>query len=192
MLLLSSCKPAKALLSLGRLVSSGPLGVRRFFHVLALVLATTLGQGPTPAWGQSSPEAPAPAAALEARSEDGASTLLPLLGETLRARIDDGHATANYTHVFQNESSVRVEGNYRLLVGEGATATGFAYYNGEEKIVGEIFERQDAQEVYDALTGLKRDPGLLEQSGEGGFAFHVFPIEPGEKKRVEVATSRWL
>ncbi|MEO8877723.1 MAG: VWA domain-containing protein, partial [Polyangiaceae bacterium] len=49
-----------------------------------------------------------------------------------------------------------------------------------------------AQKVYDALTGLKRDPGLLEQTGEGAFAFHVFPIEPGEKKRVQVSTSHWL
>src|SRR5208283_5642221 len=137
------------------------------------------------------PEAPLPAAALEARSEDGASTLLPLLSETLRVRIDDGHAAASYAHVFQNESAARLEGNYRLLVGEGATATGFAYYNGEEKIVGEIFERDSARQVYDAITGLKRDPGLLEQAGEGGFSFHVFPIEPGENKRVQVTTSRW-
>ena len=144
------------------------------------------------AWAQSPPEGSPPAAALEARSENGSSLLLPLVSETLRVRIDDGHASASYTHVFQNESAARLEGNYRLQVGEGATATAFAYYNGEAKIVGEIFEREAAQEVYDALTGLKRDPGLLEQSGEGGFSFHVFPIDPGEKKRIEVTTSRWL
>ncbi len=169
-----------------------PLRVRRFFHVLALVMGATVGHRPTPAWAQTSSDTEPPAAALEGRSEDGGSSLLPLLSETLRVRIDDGHATASYTHVFQNGSKQRLEGNYRLLVGQGATATGFAYYNGEAKIVGEIFERQAAQQVYDALTGLKRDPGLLEPSGEGGFSFHVFPIEPGEKKRVEVTTSRWL
>jgi len=114
------------------------------------------------------------------------------VSESVNVRIDDGHASASYRHVFQNESAARLEGNYRLQVGEGATATGFAYYDGEEKIVGEIFERDAAQQVYDALTGLRRDPGLLEQAGEGGFSFHVFPIEPGEKKRVEVTTSRFL
>src|SRR5208283_1858419 len=96
-----SCKPAKALLPLGRRVFFGPRGVRRFFHMLALVLTVTCG-AVTRAWGQPSPEAPLPAAALEARSEDGASTLLPLLSETLRVRIDDGHAAASYAHVFQN------------------------------------------------------------------------------------------
>jgi Ca-activated chloride channel family protein len=142
---------------------------------------------------QTRPETEAPPpVVLEARAENGDSAALPLVSETLDVRIDDGHAAARYTHVFQNEANARLEGNYHLLVGEGATATGFAYYNGEEKIVGEIFEREAAQQVYDALTGLRRDPGLLEQSGEGGFSFHVFPIEPGEKKRIEVATSRWL
>ena len=69
---------------------------------------------------------------------------------------------------------------------------GFAYWNGEEKIVGEVFERESAQKVYEALTGLKKDPGLLEQTGEGAFAFRVFPIEPNDQKRVQVSTSHWM
>jgi Ca-activated chloride channel family protein len=182
-------------------VARRPLLARRFFRgvvvtMLAMVAAAALGSVISPvtlASGQTlAPERPAPAVALEAHAENGASALLPLVGESLSVRIDDGHASATYRHVFQNESSERLEGNYRLLVGEGATATGFAYYNGEEKIVGEIFERDAARQVYDALTGLRRDPGLLEQSGEGGFSFHVFPIEPSERKPVEVTTSRWL
>ena len=182
-------------------VGDRPPSARPVFHVafaavVALAAWATLGPSLLPAATASaqtlSPEESAPAVVLEARSEDGASAPLPLLAERLNVRIDDEHATASYEHVFQNESNARLEGNYRLAVGEGATATGFAYYNGDEKIVGEIFEREAARQVYDALTGLRRDPGLLEQSGEGGCSFHVFPIEPGEKKRVQVTTSRWL
>jgi Ca-activated chloride channel family protein len=132
------------------------------------------------------------AAALEARSEDGNSQSLPLVKEGVSVRIDDGHATATYDHSFQNESKARLEGNYRLTVAEGATATGFAYWNGTDKIVGEVFEREAARQVYEALTGLRRDPGLLEQTGEGSFSFRVFPIAPGETKHVQVTTSHWL
>lgn len=131
-------------------------------------------------------------ASLETRSEDGATALLPVVSETLHVRVDDGFASSLHRHVFQNESKARVEGTYRLMVGEGATATGFAYWNGEEKIVGEVFEREAAREIYEALSGMRRDPGLLEQTGEGSFSFRVFPIEPGEKKRVEVSTGRLL
>ena len=132
------------------------------------------------------------AAALEARSEDGNSASLPLVKEGVTVRIDDGHATSIYDHSFQNETTARLEGNYRLTVADGATATGFAYWNGPDKIVGEVFEREAARQVYEALSGLRRDPGLLEQTGEGSFSFHVFPIEPGEVKHVQVTTSHWL
>jgi len=194
-------KPAKVPHRRACPVARRTLLLRRFFHgaigaCVATLAALAAGGAVCPvasAWGQTvAAEGVVPAVVLEAHSENGASALLPLLSETLSVRIDDGHATASYGHVFQNESAARLEGNYRLLVGEGATATGFAYYNGEEKIVGEIFEREAARQVYDALTGLRRDPGLLEQAGEGGFSFHVFPIEPGENKRVQVSTSRWL
>ncbi|HEU4536340.1 MAG TPA: VIT and VWA domain-containing protein, partial [Polyangiaceae bacterium] len=145
-----------------------------------------------PAAGQTAPVEERDAARLEARSEGGNSAPLPLIGESLRVRFDDGHVAETFDHTFQNESQARLEGTYKLVVGEGAAATGFAYWNGAQKIVGEIFEREAAQEVYEAMTGLRRDPGLLEHAGEGAFSFRVFPIEPGERKRVQVATSRWL
>jgi Ca-activated chloride channel family protein len=196
----SSNDSAKSLLSPFRRVAGRQLPPRRFLHTLFAVLAACLAGLVLGAWHPThvasaqtvSPERSFPAAALEAKSENGGSALLPLISESLSVRIDDGHATATYSHIFQNETASRLEGNYRLLVGEGATATGFSYYNGDQKIVGEIFERQAAQEVYEALTGLRRDPGLLEAAGEGGFFFHVFPIEPGEQKQVHVTTSRFL
>src|SRR5579859_710455 len=216
MILRPSANSAKVFSSLLDLVAALPRRAGLFFHFryrpalrieraaarsLAWVAFLAAGLVVGAAWAPIPPAAgqtalPAgeevAAAALEAHAENGASSLLPLVSESLDVRIDDGHATARYVHVFRNESRDRLEGNYRLLVGEGATATGFAYYDGEEKIVGEIFERAAAQQVYEGLTGLHRDPGLLEQAGEGGFCFHVFPIEPAEQKRVEVTTSRWL
>jgi Ca-activated chloride channel family protein len=131
-------------------------------------------------------------ASLDAQTEGGGTTHLPVVAEALHVRLDNGFASALHRHVFQNETKARLEGTYRLMVGEGATATGFAYWNGDEKIKGEVFERQAAQAIYDALTSTRRDPGLLEQTGEGAFSFRVFPIEPGEKKRIEVSTGRLL
>ncbi len=105
-----------------------------------------------------------PGAALEARSEEGASQSLPLVSESIVVRIDDGFASSVHQHAFQNESKARLEGTYKLIVGEGATATGFSYWNGAERIVGEVFEREAARQVYEAVTGMRKDPGLLEQT----------------------------
>ena len=93
---------------------------------------------------------------------------------------------------FYNRSGDRIEGQYTLRVAPGVRANGFAYWNGEQKIVGEVFERGVARQVYRNVTSRRRDPGLLEQTGDGVFSFVVFPIEPNERKRVEVSYGQWL
>jgi len=103
----------------------------------------------------------------------------------VRIRIDHQYAQTVLEQEFENVGDQRLEGRY-LLRTAGATVEGFAYWNGEQKIVGEVFEKQSARNLYDNVVGKRRDPGLLEQTGEGSFAFNVFPIEPRERKRVEI------
>lgn len=129
---------------------------------------------------------------MQVVTEDGGSAQLPLIDEHIETVIDQGHAQTEFRHTFQNETTNNLEGSYRISLGAIATATGFAYYNGKTKIVGEIFEKEAARQVYETVTGSGRDPGLLEQTGEGQFSFRVAPIFPGEKKRVEVRAAQWL
>ncbi|MGZ6142816.1 MAG: VIT and vWA domain-containing protein [Myxococcales bacterium] len=122
---------------------------------------------------------------LQERGQQGPSPNLRAISERVRVRIDHQYAETVLEQEFENVSDQRLEGRY-LLRTAGATVGGFAYWNGEQKIVGEVFEKQQARNLYDNVVGRRRDPGLLEQVGEGSFAFSVFPIEPHEKKRVEV------
>jgi Ca-activated chloride channel homolog len=117
---------------------------------------------------------------------------MALVEERLRVTVDGQHATSTLTQVFKNNTGTQVEGRYRLQPGSGSKVEGFAYWNGEQKIVGEVFERQMANEVYNNVTQRRRDPGLLEEDGEGAFAFKVFPINANEKKRVELTWGKWL
>jgi Ca-activated chloride channel family protein len=131
---------------------------------------------------------------LAAITEDGADAAadLALVRETLSIHIDQQHARTRLHQVFENRTQSRLEGRYHLQVGEGARVTEFAYWNGEHKIVGEVFEKQVATQIYEEVTGLGRDPGLLEREGEGAFSFRLFPIEPGERKPVELVWTQWL
>ena len=117
---------------------------------------------------------------------------MPLIEERLQVMIDGQHATTTLLQVYQNNTAGQVEGRYRLQPGSGSRVEGFAYWNGESKIVGEVFERQTARRVYENVTSRRRDPGLLEEDGEGAFAFRVFPIASQEKKRVELRWTKWL
>jgi Ca-activated chloride channel family protein len=129
---------------------------------------------------------------VEAIMIAGGHDVLPLHEEKLTVDIDGEYASATLVQTYLNNTAGRVEGNYKLRPGSGSHVDGFAYWNGEQKIVGEVFERQTAHEVYNQVTARKRDPGLLEADGEGAFAFKVFPVEPRENKRVEVRWTKWL
>jgi Ca-activated chloride channel homolog len=122
----------------------------------------------------------------------GRATGMPLVEERLQITIDGQHATTNLVQVYDNQTGSQTEGSYRLRAGSGSHVEGFAYWNGEQKIVGEVFEKQLATEVYERVKNRRRDPGLLVQDGEGAFSFKVFPIEAREKKRVELRWTKWL
>ncbi|HEY5927648.1 MAG TPA: VIT and VWA domain-containing protein [Kofleriaceae bacterium] len=122
----------------------------------------------------------------------GRSDPMPVIEERLTVAIDGQHATTTLLQVYENNTGGQTEGRYRLRAGMDAHVEGFSYWNGEQKIVGEVFEKQTARQVYDAVTSRRRDPGLLEHDGEGAFAFKVFPIEAKEKKRIEMRWTKWL
>ena len=122
----------------------------------------------------------------------GRSDPMPLIEERLTVTIDGQHATTTLLQVYENNTGGQTEGRYKLRAGFNAAVEGFSYWNGEQKIVGEVFEKQTARQVYDSVTSRRRDPGLLEQDGEGAFSFKVFPIESKEKKRVELRWTKWL
>jgi Ca-activated chloride channel homolog len=122
----------------------------------------------------------------------GSTLELPMVSERVAIDIDGQHATTKLQQTFHNGTGMSVEGRYTLWAGFGARANGFAYWNGEQKIVGEVFEKETARQIYQRVVNRRRDPGLLEEKGEGEFSFAVAPIVPNEDKRVEVTYSRWL
>ncbi|MGE5788109.1 MAG: VWA domain-containing protein, partial [Myxococcales bacterium] len=89
-------------------------------------------------------------------------------------------------------SDEQLEGVCSIQAGQNAKVQGFAYWNGSTKIRGEVFEKEAAAQIYAETTGLRRDPGLVEQTGEGAFSFRVFPIRPREHKRIEITLSQRL
>lgn len=129
---------------------------------------------------------------LEAASPARPSSPLPIVHEAVRVEVRDQTAQVTVEQHFRNDTSERLEGRYLFHTGGGARVHGFSYWNGEVEIVGEVFERESAREIYEDVTGFGRDPGLFEQVAEGTFSFRIFPIEPGEVKRVRVRYDVWL
>lgn len=135
---------------------------------------------------------PPPEATMVARTGAGREAAMPLVQERLEVDIDRQFARTEILQTYHNRSGGLVEGQYQLRAGAASRVEGFAYWNGEKKIVGEVFEKAAARRVYDEVTSRRRDPGLLEKVGDGVFAFRIFPIQPDEKKRVSITYTAWL
>lgn len=133
--------------------------------------------------------APALALELEVRSVDDqvAEGSVQQTYQRQEVALHDQVAAAKITYQIRNDSPQQLEISCALALGPNELVDGFSYWNGDEKIVGEVLEKEVATQVYEEITGLKRDPGLLEQEGSR-FRFRVFPVLPGENKPVEVRT----
>ncbi|MBM4373174.1 MAG: VWA domain-containing protein, partial [Deltaproteobacteria bacterium] len=137
----------------------------------------------------------ASAVELSVQTEDGRAidrASVPLFFEQVEVDIHDQVAAARHWFHFRNDLAEDVEVTCRFALGPGELVEGFSYYNGDERIVGEVLEKQAAEEVYQELTQIRRqDPGLLEQDRDR-FRFRVYPVQPGEVKPVEVTSIRPL
>lgn len=161
------------------------------FGAVAVAATLLIATAPASAQNQIATDEPVQAM-LIARSPSGSGATMPLISEELTVTIDGQHATSRLKQVYHNRTGGRVEGQYRLQAGSGSKVVGFAYWNGEQKIVGEVFEKQTARRIYNSVTRRNRDPGLLEEIADGVFGFKIFPIESNEKKRVQIDYTGWL
>jgi hypothetical protein len=87
-------------------------------------------------------------------------------------------------HVFHNPSDAQLEGQFRFPLPSGAIVTGLAMDVNGQLMDGEIVERSRAREIYEEIVDSMKDPALLEWEAGQTFSLRVFPIAPGERKRV--------
>ena len=137
---------------------------------------------------------PAAAFTLDAVTVEGVRPdpgMVPLTYQRLDVVIHNQVAASQHFVHVRNDLEEDVEITCVLATTPDELVEGFSYWNGEERIVGEVLEKRMATEIYEDLTQVQRDPGILEQTAEG-FRFRVYPVQPGEDKPVEVRTLRPL
>ena len=127
--------------------------------------------------------------------EQAASPLpaaLPVSAIKIKARLEGQVATVKVEHLFRNDTDDVLEGTYYFPVPEGATLLEFAVYDGDERRVGRVKEKDEARAAYSTAVGQGEDPALLEMTKRGWFQSHVHPILPHSDKRIEIIYSQVL
>ncbi len=120
----------------------------------------------------------------------------PLRVKELKAdvKISGQFAATTLNYTFQNETSERIEADFIYALPKGASATYFAYWYGEEKVVARIVEKERAAQIYNYIKAppRQRDPALVEMVGKDTLRARIFPIEPNADLRVEIHLAQAL
>jgi len=98
--------------------------------------------------------------------------------------IENGVATTKVDQAFRNDGEFPIEGTYVFPVPPGAVLQNFSLWVHGEPAVGGVLPADEAREIYLSYLRQARDPALLEYIGQGAFRARIFPIEPGETRRV--------
>ena len=100
--------------------------------------------------------------------------------------IDNQVATTHIDQVFVNEGNQVAEGTYIFPVPQGATVGEFTMWVDGQPIQPQLLEAAEARRIYDDIVRQLRDPALLEYVGTNAIRANVFPIPPGEERRIEI------
>ena len=106
--------------------------------------------------------------------------------------IDNQVASTRVDQIFRNDSEWSLEGTYIFPLPENAAISDFAMWVNGERVEGQLYTKEEARRLYDSIVRRRLDPALLEYVGRDLFQASIFPIDPGDTRRVEIEYSQIL
>lgn len=117
---------------------------------------------------------------LRLRPEFGIIKLRTEVSVRLSGRI----AEVEVNEWFQNRGQAPGEGDYLYPLAGEAVFSNFSLYQGDLELRGEIMDAAAARGTYEEIVRRRKDPALIELVGHGLIRARVFPIGPGETRRI--------
>src|SRR6266700_5943742 len=93
---------------------------------------------------------------------------------------------------FRNAGSVMDEGSYLYPLPGEAVFSDFSLWQGDRELKGEPMDAAQARAIYEEIVRRKRDPALIELAGHGLLRARVFPIGPGETRKITLRYTQIL
>lgn len=106
--------------------------------------------------------------------------------------IEDQVAVTRVDQVFVNEHEWEAEGTYVFPLPPGATVSNFTMWVDGEPVEAEVLPADQARAIYEDIVRRRRDPALLEYVGRDVVQARIFPIPPGEERRIQLEYTQVL
>ncbi len=107
-------------------------------------------------------------------------------------RIENQIAHTSIDMKFVNEGNMLAEGTWVFPLPLGASVDELIMYINDTPIEAKILDAREARSIYDEIVRRYRDPALLEYVGSQAVQANIFPIPPGETRRIELSYSQAL
>jgi Ca-activated chloride channel family protein len=104
----------------------------------------------------------------------------------VRVELADRVLRYEITETFVNHGSRVGEADFMFPLPKGAAFQDLKLSINGEMVAGETMNASQARQIYEEIVRRQRDPALLEWMGYGLLRARIFPIAPGEQKRVVV------
>jgi len=104
----------------------------------------------------------------------------------VRVELVDRVLRYEVTETFINRGSRVGEADFMFPLPKGAAFQDLKLSINGEMVSGETMNANQARQIYEEIVRRQRDPALLEWMGYGLLRARIFPIAPGEQKKVVV------
>lgn len=93
---------------------------------------------------------------------------------------------------FRNQGGGLGEGDYLYPLPGEAVFSNYSLFQGDQELKGETMDAQKARSIYEEIVRKKRDPALIELAGHGLIRARVFPINPGDTRRITLRYTQMM
>jgi Ca-activated chloride channel family protein len=108
------------------------------------------------------------------------------------ARVVGRVARVQVEEWFRNDGPGLAEGEYQYALPGEASFADLSLWQGDRELKGETLDAERARGIYEEIVRRRRDPALVELIGHGLLRARVFPIAPGETRRVTLRYTQLL
>src|SRR5436309_11548215 len=156
------------------------MAVSRVLGAVALLCTLT---SPLLAQGWIDPVRPIP---------QGLNPRVERLRSAVQVSVSGRVARVTVEEWFRNNGPALEEGMYHFPLPGEAVFSSYSLWQGDQELRGEAMDATQARSIYESIVRQKRDPALIELAGQGLIRARVFPISPGETRKITLKYAQLL
>src|SRR5438132_200620 len=111
---------------------------------------------------------------------------------SVSVRVTGRVARVEVEEWFRNQGGILGQGDYLYSLPGEAVFSNFSLFQGDQELTGETMDAVQARGIYEEIVRKKRDPALIELAGHGLIRARVFPINPGETRKITLRYTQML